>query len=111
MLPTSHGPFVANFFSMFFKKIEIPYYGLAHRDPENSGGDRVPAPIGTPKQLSGGSRLAKEPHFDQTVFDNGLLCQSEVDFQAELDVASIWERVRVFTVRLAFSYQNSVFSS
>ena len=43
-------------------------------------------------------RIAKEPHFDQTVFDNGLLCQSEVGFQAELDVASIWERVRVFTL-------------
>ncbi|MEE8136805.1 MAG: hypothetical protein V3T52_06500 [Thermodesulfobacteriota bacterium] len=44
------------------------------------------------------SRLAKEPQFDQTVFDTGLLCQSEIGFQAELDVASIWERVRVFTL-------------
>ncbi len=35
----------------------------------------MPAPIGIPNQLSGGSRLTKEPHFDQTVFDNGLLCQ------------------------------------
>ena len=33
---------------------------------------------------------ASEP----TVSDNGLLCQSDVGFQAELDVASIWERVK-----------------
>jgi len=44
------------------------------------------------------SRLAKEPHFDQTVFDNRLLCQSEVGFQAEQGVASIWEKVRNFTL-------------
>ena len=63
-------------------------FEFGHRDRENSGRDCVPAPIGTPKQLSGGSRLAKEPHFDQTVSENGLLCQPEVGFQAELDVGS-----------------------
>ncbi len=74
----------------------IPFYGSAHRDPENPAGDHLPAAVWEPKAASVRSRLAKEPHFDQTVFDNGLLCQSEVGFQAELDVASICERVRVF---------------
>ncbi len=32
------------------------------------------------------------------VSDNGMLCQPEVGFDAELDVASIWERARVFTL-------------
>jgi len=27
-----------------------------------------------------------------------MLCQPEVGFEAELDVASIWERVKVFTL-------------
>ena len=43
------------------------------------------------------SRLAKEPHFDQTISDNGLVCQLEVGFQVELDAASIWERVFTLT--------------
>ncbi len=38
-------------------------FGVGHRDPKNSDGDRVPAPIGTPQAASGGSRLAKETHF------------------------------------------------
>ncbi len=37
---------------------------------------------------------ASEP----TISDNGLLCQLQVGFRAELDVASIWESVRVFTL-------------
>jgi len=78
--------------------IGIPFCGSAHRDPKNPAGDHIPAPVWEPKAASVQSRLAKEPRFDQTVFDNGQLCQSEVGFQAELDVASIWERVRVFTL-------------
>ncbi len=34
--------------------------------------------------------------FGWSISDNSLLCQPAVGFQAELDVASIWERVRVF---------------
>jgi len=33
-----------------------------------------------------------------TISDDGLLCQPEVGFHAELDVASIWKRARVFTL-------------
>ncbi len=76
--------------------IGIPFCGSAHRDPKNPAGHHLPAPVWEPQAASVRSRLAKEPHFDQTVFDNGLLCQPEVGFQAELNVAPIWERVRVF---------------
>ena len=48
------------------------------------------------RRLPGG-KLADHPSsFGQNIADNGLLCQPEVGFQAELDVASIWERVKVF---------------
>ncbi len=30
-------------------------FGFGHREPKHSGGDRVPASIGTPKQLAGGA--------------------------------------------------------
>jgi hypothetical protein len=36
--------------------------------------------------------------FGRTISDNGLLCQREVGFQAELDVASSREVMRVFTL-------------
>ncbi len=58
--------------------IGIPFCGSAHRDPKNPAGDYIPAPVWEPKAASGGSRLAKEPHFDQTVFDSGLLCQLDL---------------------------------
>ncbi len=35
----------------------------------------------------------RTPVFCETISDNGLLCQREIGLQAELDVASIWERV------------------
>jgi len=89
---------IRTFLSFSLEMIGIPFCGSAHRDPKNPAGDHIPASVWEPKTASMRSRLAKEPHFDQTVFDNSLLCQSEVGFQAELDVASIWERVRVFTL-------------
>jgi len=50
---------------------EIPFCGSAHRDPKNPDGDHIPAPVWESKAASVRSRLAKEPHFDQTVFNKG----------------------------------------
>ncbi len=41
--------------------IRIPFSGSAIETPKNSGGDRVLAPIGTPKQLAGESDSPREP--------------------------------------------------
>jgi len=49
--------------------IGIPFCGSAHRGPTNPDGDHIPAPVWEPKAASVRSRLAKEPHFDQTVFN------------------------------------------
>ena len=43
---------------------------FGHRDPKNPAGDHMPAPVWEPQAASVRSRLAKEPHFDQTVSDN-----------------------------------------
>ena len=37
------------------------------------------------------------PNFLRINIPSGVLCQYEVDFQAQLDAASISERVKVFT--------------
>ncbi len=65
------------------------------RIPETATGQ--PA-VESPKQVP--DRQTGQPSFvlGQKVSDNGLLCQPEVGFQAGLDVASIWERVRLFYI-------------
>ncbi|MFQ5540206.1 MAG: hypothetical protein ACE5FB_07365, partial [Candidatus Binatia bacterium] len=50
----------------------------------------------SPKRVP--DRQMGQPSFVLTISDNSLLCQPEFGFQAELDVASIWEGVRVFTL-------------
>ncbi len=55
--------------------------------------DAVPARAREPPAAVRESELALYPVFCETISDNGLLCQREVGLQAELDVASIWERV------------------
>ncbi len=67
---------IRTFLSFSLEMIGIPFCGSAHRDPKNPAGDHIPASVWEPKTASMRSRLAKEPHFDQTVFDNSLLCQS-----------------------------------
>ena len=54
--------------------IGIPFCGTAHRDPKNPAGDHIPAPVWEPKAAN----VAKEPYFDQTVFDNGKVCQLDL---------------------------------
>jgi hypothetical protein len=50
------------------------------------------------KGLAERANQPQTPIFGARVSDNGLLGQPELGFQAELDIASIWERVRVFTL-------------
>ena len=49
---SSHGIFWIACRSLVTQNAKNSNFGFGHRDPENSGGDRVPAPIGTPKQLA-----------------------------------------------------------
>ncbi len=46
-------------------------FGFGYQDPENYGGERVPAPIGTPKQLAGRADSPGKPISAQIVFDKG----------------------------------------
>ncbi len=64
--------------------IGIPFCGSAHGDPKNPAGDRMPAPVWEPKAASVRSRFAKEPRFDQTVFDKGRYVNLRGGFQTDL---------------------------
>ena len=47
-------------------------FGFGHRDPKNSGGDRVPASIGTPTQLACEADSPRKPISAETVLDKGF---------------------------------------
>ncbi len=47
--------------SQFRQNDKNSLFGFGHRDPKNSGGDRVPASIGTPKQLAGRADSPRKP--------------------------------------------------
>ncbi|MCZ6562544.1 MAG: hypothetical protein O6948_06445, partial [Deltaproteobacteria bacterium] len=59
-------------------------FGFGHRDPKKSGGDRVPASIGTPKQLAGRADSPRKPISAQKVFDKGRYVNLRGGFQTDL---------------------------
>ena len=68
-------------------------FNFSHRECKIASRDAVPARVRRPPVAVRESELAPYPAFCVTISDNGLLCQREIGLQAELDVASIWERV------------------
>ena len=64
--------------------LRIPLSGSAIETPKNSGGDRVPAPIRTPKQLARESDSPREPISAKKVFDKGRYINLRGGFQTDL---------------------------
>ena len=68
-------------------------FKFSHHKLKTAPRDAVPARGREPPAAIRDSEPAPYPVFCETISDNGLLCQREIGLQAELDVASIWERV------------------
>ena len=68
---------------------------LSRRELEFTRDDRLPARFGEPREPGREDRLAAIPNLGGTISDNGQLCQPDLGFQADLDIAFGGEVARI----------------